>query len=77
MGLPHVFLNFRQKNVIDFVGRNRMPDSHVDVLLTKYKDYLQERMLESGRLSKGTFNEIANDLNKQFNVNFYEREQVK
>lgn len=56
--------------------RNRMPDPHVDFLLHKYRNYLQERMLESGRLSKGTFNEIANDLNREFSVAYYEREQV-
>lgn len=53
-----------------------MPDPHVDFLLQKYRNYLQERMLESGRLSKGTFNEIANDLNREFSVAYYEREQV-
>ena len=54
-----------------------MPDLHVDFLLQKYRNYLEERMLDSGRLSKGTYNEIANDLNKKFSVHYYEREQVR
>ena len=53
-----------------------MPDVHVEFLLRKYRSYLEERMLDSGRLSKGTFNEIASDLNREFTVNHYEREQV-
>ncbi|CAG5108561.1 Oidioi.mRNA.OKI2018_I69.chr1.g3854.t1.cds [Oikopleura dioica] len=56
--------------------RTRMPDAHVHFMLKMYKQYLNDRMLTSGRLSKGTFNEIANDLNKEFGVSYYEREQV-
>lgn len=53
-----------------------MPDLHVHYMLKMYRQYLSDRMLTSGRLSKGTFNEIANDLNVKFNVTYYEREQV-
>ena len=68
-----------------------MPDLHVHYMLKMYRQYLNDRMLASGRLSKvrfvhfsslkisfqGTFNEIANDLNVKFNVTYYEREQVR
>ena len=53
-----------------------MPDPHVDFMLRKYRFYLQERMHESGRLEKGTFNQIAKDLNNEFAVAYYERGQV-
>ena len=53
-----------------------MPDPHVDFMLRKYRFYLQERMHESGRLEKGTFNQIAKDLNNEFSVAYYERGQV-
>ena len=53
-----------------------MPDAHVDFMLRQYRSYLQERMHESGRLTKGTFNEIASDMNREFKVTIYERGQV-
>ena len=80
-----------------------MPLPHVEYLLEVYAKYLDKRMLESGRLSKGmvvrsffllklsnrryisrfsqpakgTFNEIAADMNAEFKVSYYERDQVR
>ena len=35
-----------------------MPDAHVEILLDCYKFVLQNRMLSSGRLGKGSFQEV-------------------
>ncbi len=40
-----------------------MPDAHVEILLDCYKFVLQNRMLSSGRLGKGSFQEV-NELNE-------------
>lgn len=59
--------------------RGRMPDLHVEVLLDCYKYVLQNRMLSSGRLGKGSFQEVADEMNKRCKMNednFYEREQL-
>lgn len=56
-----------------------MPDLHVEVLLDCYKYVLQNRMLSSGRLGKGSFQEVADEMNKRCKMNednFYEREQL-
>ena len=36
-----------------------MPDAHVEILLDCYKFVLQNRMLSSGRLGKGSFQEAS------------------
>jgi len=59
--------------------RGRMPDLHVEVLLDCYKYVLQNRMLSSGRLGKGSFQEVADEMNKRCQMNeenSYEREQL-
>merc|ERR1719462_500658 len=59
--------------------RGRMPDQHVEILLDCYKFVLQNRMLSSGRLGKGSFQEVTDEMNKRCNMqenNLYEREQL-
>lgn len=59
--------------------RGRMPDQHVEVLLDCYKFVLQNRMLSSGRLGKGSFQEVADEMNKRCSLagdSVYEREQL-
>jgi len=56
-----------------------MPDQHVEILLDCYKFVLQNRMLSSGRLGKGSFQEVTDEMNKRCNMqenNLYEREQL-
>ena len=56
-----VFIRFLSNFIIS--GRQRiMPLSHVDYLLDIYGEYLNKRMLESGRLSKGCLSSVSLDL---------------
>ena len=45
-----------------------MPDNHVEILLDCYKYVLQNRMLSSGRLGKGSFQEVTDEMNKRCKV---------
>jgi len=66
-------------NILILERRGRMPDMHVEVLLDCYKYVLQNRMLSSGRLGKGSFQEVADEMNKRCKMteeNSYEREQL-
>jgi len=59
--------------------RGRMPDAHVEILLDCYKFVLQNRMLSSGRLGKGSFQEVADEMNRRCGLDgdgTYEREQL-
>lgn len=56
-----------------------MPDAHVEILLDCYKFVLQNRMLSSGRLGKGSFQEVADEMNRRCGLDgdgTYEREQL-
>ena len=56
-----------------------MPDQHVEILLDCYKYVLQNRMLSSGRLGKGSFQEVADEMNRRCQMgsdSSYEREQL-
>jgi len=66
-------------NLVHGERRGRMPDHHVEVLLDCYKFVLQNRMLSSGRLGKGSFQEVTDEMNKRCKTtetNSYEREQL-
>jgi len=51
-------------------GRSRMPDAHVEMLLDCYKAVQEERTLDSGRLGKGAFHQITEQLNKRTAANY-------
>lgn len=51
-------------------GRSRMPDAHVEMLLDCYKLVQEERTLDSGRLGKGAFHQITEQLNKRTVANY-------
>ncbi|CAG5098685.1 Oidioi.mRNA.OKI2018_I69.XSR.g15886.t2.cds [Oikopleura dioica] len=73
LGMSHQALSHQLSQLSAFGisgGRSRMPDAHVEMLLDCYKMVQEERTLDSGRLGKGAFHQITEQLNKRTVANY-------